>query len=131
MSKHTLAIYGNHLSELDQNEGLKKLGGQLLKTTHSSASYRLFELSDKQAVMCEDTKEGRQIRVELWELDADAILKILKELAPIYHLTTFNLSDESTNLAFLSSLDYCLAQNYKEVSRFGGWERYLLKTAEE
>ena len=82
-------------------------------------------------ILCEDTKEGRQIRVELWELDADAILKILEELTPNYHLTTFKLSDESTNLAFLSSLDYCLAQNYKEVGRFGGWERYLLKTAEQ
>lgn len=127
----TLAIYGNHLSELDQNHTLEKLGGSLLKTSHSTASYRLFASQDKEAILCEDKSTGRQIRVELWELDAEAMLSLFEQRPTHTYLTNLKLSDGSSHLALLTPLSYCLEQNYEEVSRFGGWERYLLKTAEQ
>ena len=134
MTTYTLAIYGNHLSELDKAKTLENLGAKLLRTTHSSASYRLFASQDNQAFLCEDsedTSEGRKIRVELWEITADAILQILQDLGDAYYLKAFYLSDGTASLAFLSSLSFCLTENHQEVSRFGGWERYLLKVAEQ
>ncbi len=126
-----LAIYGNYLSDLDQTATLKKLDAELLKTSHSAASYRLFSSPETQAVLCEDATDGRQIRVELWQTDAETILNLLEQLSSEYHLANFKLSDGSTAFCFMAALSFCLEQNYEEASRFGGWERYLLKKAEQ
>lgn len=131
MSIRTLAIYGNYLSELDQASTLEKLGATLQKTSHSYAAYRLFSSKDSQALLCEDKHEGRQIRVEIWQLDSDAILQLFEQQAAYKHLAKLTLSDRTSHLAFLAHLHFCLEHNLEEVSRFGGWERYLLKKEEQ
>jgi len=127
----TLAIYGNTLSDLDKTSTLEKLGASLLKTGHTAPSYRLFTSEDKQALLCEDKEAGRQIRVEIWQLDSETILDLFEQKASQYHLAKLELSDGTEHLAFLTPLNHCLENNCEEVSRFGGWERFLLKTAEQ
>lgn len=126
-----LAIYDNYLSELDQTSTLEKLGAKFLKTSHSAASYRLFSSPDTQAVLCEDGIDGRQIRIELWDVDAETILNLLEQIPAEHHLTKLKLSDGSSAFCFMAALSFCLEQSYEEVSRYGGWERYLLKKAEQ
>lgn len=130
MSNKTLAIYGNYLSELDKTATLEKLGATLIKTSHTSASYRLFTAEDSQAMLCEDQQEGRKIRVEIWQLDSDAILQLFEQQVANKFLAKLSLSDGTSHFAFLAPLHFCLEHHFEDVSRFGGWERYLLKMEE-
>ena len=132
----TIAIYGHQLSELDQGSSLEKLGASLIKTSHSAANYRLFAVSDTQAALCkvnediDDSTDGKQIRVELWEVSVNALLKLIDEAPDMYFPEKFNLSDGTESLALMLDLAHCQKEGYEDVSRFGGWERYLLKKAE-
>ncbi len=134
MKKHLLAIYGNKLSELDSNSTLNTLGAKLRKTAHTTANYRLFSTHNKthneEAMLCEDSSNGRQIRVELWELAAESLLELFNQQGSQVYLAKTQLSDKTDCFVFLSSLEHCLDLEYEDISRFGGWERYLLKKAE-
>ncbi len=138
MKKHLLAIYGNKLSELDSQSTLSTLGAKFLKTAHTTANYRLFSTHNKthneEAMLCEDITNGRQIRVELWALAAEPLLELFnqqnsQQSSQVY-LAKTQLSDKTDCFVFLNSLEHCLDLEYEDVSRFGGWERYLLKKAE-
>ncbi|MFZ5892106.1 MAG: allophanate hydrolase [Myxococcota bacterium] len=120
-----LAVAGAHLSGEPLNHELTSRGARLLRTTTTSASYRLFALATtppKPGLVYAGEGNGSAIEVEIWQLDSAAFGSFVREIPQPMGIGTTVLADGSKVKGFICE-PYAL-EGAADISSFGGWRAY-------
>lgn len=120
-----IVVCGAHLAGLPLNWQLIQRGGRLMKTTRSSARYRLFALAGgpvKRPGMVR-VKVGVAIEVEVWEIASAELGSFLDGIPAPLGLGKVELADGRWETGFIcesSGLEGAL-----DISAWGGWRAWL------
>jgi allophanate hydrolase len=126
-----IAVVGAHLSGLPLNHQLTGRGGKLIETTETAPEYRLYALPDtnprKPGLIRTEPGRGVSIMVEIWELTHEAFGSFVADVPPPLAIGTLRLRDGRPVSGFLC--ESVATQHAEDISRFGGWRKYLEKAA--
>jgi allophanate hydrolase len=126
-----IAVVGAHLSGMPLNHELTGVGGRLLRAARTAEDYRLFALPNtrppKPGLLREPGFQGAGIEIEVWALPAAAFGRFVARIPAPLGIGKLQLQDGSSVCGFLCE-SYAVA-GADEVSRFGGWRRYLASVA--
>ena len=118
-----IAVCGAHLSGQPRNGELTRLGGYLVRSTRTSARYRLYALPDgKRPALIRDETDGAAIAVEVWSLPTTAVGAFLSGIGPPLGLGRIELSDGAWVGGFIA--EPVAVVGATEITRFGGWRAY-------
>ena len=122
-----LAVVGAHLSGEPLNHQLVELGGSLLATTRTAASYRLYAIAGttppKPGLLRVAAGDGHGIEVETWRLSAPALGRLMAQIPAPLAIGTIELADGRRVKGFLGEA-HALA-DARDISSFGGWRAFL------
>jgi allophanate hydrolase len=122
-----VAVVGAHLSGMPLNHQLTSRGARLVRATQTAAVYRLFSLNEqkppKPGLVRVDNGHGTSVEVEVWEIDAAGFGAFVAEIPPPLGIGTLQLDDGELVKGFVCE-GYATAGR-EDISRFGGWRRYL------
>ncbi len=121
----TLVVVGAHLSGQPLNHELIELGGRLLRSTATSAAYRLFALdtSPPKPGLIREPAGGAAIEVEVWGLGEAAFGAFVARIPTPLSVGTVELADGTSAPGFLCE-SYALS-DATEITSCGGWRAYL------
>ncbi len=126
-----IAVVGAHLSGLPLNGDLTGAGGTLLRTTETTADYRLFALPDttppKPGLVRVAAGQGAPIAVEVWSLEPAAFGSFVAGIPAPLGIGTLALADGSSVKGFLA--EAAATTGARDISGFGGWRAYLAARA--
>jgi allophanate hydrolase len=122
-----LAVVGAHLHGEPLNHQLTDRGAQLVRTTRTAPSYRLYSLPTeppkpglvRTVDRAHRDPEAGAIEVEVWELDDAALGSFLTEVAAPLCLGTLELDDGTTVLGFLC--EELATRGCADITSAGGW----------
>ncbi len=118
-----VAVCGAHLSGQPRNGELRRLGGYLVRSAHTSARYRLYALPDgKRPALIRDETDGAAIAVEVWSLPTTAVGAFLTGIGQPLGLGRIELSDDAWVGGFIA--EPVAVVGATEITRFGGWRTY-------
>ncbi len=120
-----IAVVGAHLSGMPLNHQLTSAGAMLVQTTTTSATYRLFALSDTvppKPGMLFDADGGGAIAVEVWAMPQDAFGRFVAQIPAPLGIGKVSLADGSAVSGFLCEA-HALA-GAEEITGLGGWRAY-------
>jgi allophanate hydrolase len=120
-----LAVAGAHLSGQPLNHELTSRGARLVRATKTAAEYQLYALrtTPSKPGLVHAPGEGRAIDVEVWELDERAFGSFVAAVPAPMTIGTVTLAD-GVRVKGFSCEPRALVQA-EDISRFGGWVRYL------
>lgn len=122
-----LCVVGAHLTGLPLNRELVTLGGHLRRSVATIPDYRLYALPGttpaKPALVRVAAGEGSAIATEVWALPAENFGRFVAAIPPPLGIGTIRLADGTTPKGFLG--EAVAVQQADDISRFGGWRRYL------
>ena len=121
-----VVVCGAHLDGLPLNWQLRKRGGRLLQTTHSSPDYQLHALAGGPPFrpgMVRVAEGGVAIEVEVWELPSAELGSFLTGIPAPLGLGKVQLADGSWETGFICE-PYGL-QGATDITSFGGWRAYM------
>lgn len=123
-----IAVCGAHLSGLPLNEQLTCRQGRLVKSTTTSANYRLYALPGNPPqrpglVRVDHDEQGVAIKVEVWELPTRALGSFVTDIPAPLSIGTLTLANGEMVKGFLCER-YAIG-NALDISHFGGWREYL------
>ncbi|MBN8527390.1 MAG: allophanate hydrolase [Planctomycetes bacterium] len=120
-----VAVFGAHLTGQPLNHQLVALGGRLLESVRTSASYRLHALATTPAkpglVRC--GAGGACISGELWRLSWEAFGRFTAAIPPPLGIGTVELEDGRQVKGFLAEPLACA--DAEDISSFGSWPAWL------
>ncbi len=122
MQQIQLAVNGTLMRGFALNANLTTLGAKFVRSTHTAPHYRLWSVGDAYPAMQYDAQEGGSIEVEIWQLNAGALLQILLAEPPGLCLGRVHLEDGSTVFGILGEASICSGQ--REITEYGGWRGY-------
>jgi allophanate hydrolase len=121
-----LAVVGAHLSGEPLNRELTDLGARLVRSTRTSARYRLFALPTTPPkpglVRVADGQAGGAIELEVWELSNAALGHFMRGVRMPLCIGTVELEDGSQVLGFLC--EGTAVEGQREITSFGGWRAF-------
>jgi allophanate hydrolase len=121
-----LAVAGAHLTGEPLNGQLVALGAQLLETTRTAATYRLFELPGsipaKPGLVGGGPAAGAGIEVEVWELGTEAFGRLVAGVPWPLAIGTVALADGRSVKGFICEAD--AVAGAREITGHGGWRAY-------
>lgn len=120
-----LAVAGAHLSGQPLNHELTTRGARLVRETRTAQEYQLFALrtTPPKPGLVHSPGEGRAIDVEVWELDEGAFGSFVAAVPAPMTIGTVALEDGARVKGFSCEPRALVAA--EDISRFGGWVRYL------
>lgn len=121
-----LAVAGAHLSGQPLNHELTRRGARLVRTTRTSAEYKLYLLATeppKPGLVHAPGEAQHAIEVELWELDETAFGSFVAAIPAPMTIGTTVLEDGSRVKGF--ACEPHAIQGAREISHFGGWRAFL------
>jgi allophanate hydrolase len=123
-SAQPLLVVGAHMSGLQMNAELLRLGARLQGPARTAPAYRLFvlELEPGRPGMV-PSKNGVAVEGELWSVPVGALGHIVARLPEPQSLGPVRLEDGRTVSGFLCSHE--ASDLGVEISAFGGWRAYL------
>ena len=125
-----VAVVGAHLSGQPLNRQLVSRGARLMKTTRSSADYRLYALKNtvppKPGLVREPGFAGPGIELEVWWVPSDRFGSFVAEIPAPLGIGTVVLEDGTAVKGFICETA-ALAES-TDITRFGGWRNYLART---
>jgi allophanate hydrolase len=121
-----LVVVGAHLSGMALNNQLIACGGQLARSAHTTADYRLYALTGgpphRPGLLRVEDGTGKPIDVEVWALKAAAFGLFVSRIPPPLGVGTVRLADGTTPKGFL--VEAAGLAGAADISEFGGWRRY-------
>ena len=121
-----LAVVGAHLSGQPLNGQLTSLGARLLRTAHTTDSYRLHALAGtvppKPGLVRGEPGSGASIEVEVWALTPAAFGTFVAAIPPPLGIGTLQLTDGSAVKGFICEPAALVGAN--DITVFGGWRAY-------
>lgn len=123
MENIQIAVNGTLMRGLGLNQNLCDAGGEFVAETATASCYRLWSINDSYPAMMRDNKKGKAIRVEVWRLPLEGLVRIIEKEPPGLCLGRVELQDQSIIFGILGE-DYICADQ-KEITGYGGWREYL------
>jgi allophanate hydrolase len=122
-----VAVVGAHLSGLPLNRELTERGARLVRRARTAPRYRLFALPGttppKPGMVRVAGDGGQTIELEVWELPIGAFGAFVAGVPAPLSIGTIELDDGATVQGFLC--EAVATDGAEDISRFGGWRRYL------
>ena len=122
-----VAVVGAHLTGQPLNAQLTSRGARLIKTTRTSAAYRLYALQGtkplKPGLVFEPGFAGPGIEVEVWAMPEDYFGGFVAEIPPPLGIGNVMLEDGTGVKCFIC--EPFAISSAKDVTAFGGWRKYL------
>ena len=119
-----LAVVGAHLRGQPLNWQLTEPGGCFVRTTATSADYRLIALANsnppKPGLVHSET--GQPIEVEIWRMPIASIGGLLRQIPPPLGLGTLHLIDGSSVPGFIA--EPRALNGADDITTYGGWRAY-------
>ncbi|ALS61876.1 allophanate hydrolase [Pandoraea norimbergensis] len=120
-----VAVVGAHLRGMPLNHELTSRNARFVEATTTSANYRLYALANtsppKPGLARADS--GAPIRVELWDVPADAFGTFVAGIPAPLGIGTLELLDGRRVKGFICE-PFALREA-KDITEFGGWADYL------
>ncbi|MFB7513165.1 allophanate hydrolase [Streptomyces sp. NPDC056144] len=120
-----LAVVGAHLTGQPLNGQLRSLGGHFVRTTTTSATYRLYALdtSPPKPGLVRTGQDGARIEAEVWRLPAEGLGALLASLPRPMTLGSVELADGTFVPGFLCEPG--ALEGAREITAYGGWRAAL------
>ncbi|MGC4092517.1 MAG: allophanate hydrolase [Polyangiaceae bacterium] len=120
-----VAVAGAHLSGQPLNEELTRRGAELVRTTRTSASYRLFALKTtppKPGLVYVGPGKGAPLEVEVWRLSPAEFGHFVQEIPQPMGIGSTELEDGTRVKGFICE-PYAL-DDAEDITSFGGWRAF-------
>ncbi|KAF4343438.1 urea amidolyase [Fusarium beomiforme] len=122
-----IAVVGAHLTGFPLNKDVVSRGGQLLATTKTSSSYRLYSLNTiggpmKPGIKRVSADEGSEIEVEVWNLPKTSLASFMLTIPPPLGIGSIELKDGSWVKGFVC--EPCGFDEALDITSHGGWRAY-------
>lgn len=121
-----MAVVGAHLNGQPLNWQLTERQARLVKTTKTSANYRLFALKGtvpaKPGLVFEPGFQGPGIEVEVWAMPEETVGSFLAGIPAPLGLGTLVLEDGSTVKGFIC--EPVGIADAEEITHLGGWRAF-------
>jgi hypothetical protein len=105
------------------NGNMFAAGARFVEETHTAPLYRLWSIGDRHPGMLRSPEGGRAIAVELWDLRAAGLVRILEGEPPGLTVGWVRLADGRDVLGVLA--EPYLVEGQPDITAFGGWRAYL------
>jgi gamma-glutamylcyclotransferase (GGCT)/AIG2-like uncharacterized protein YtfP len=118
-----LAVNGTLMRGLELNDNLLAVGATFLREATTEPAYRLWSIDDRYPAMLRVREGGAAIAVEVWQVPAEGLAKILLQEPPGLCIGKVRLSDGEVVLGVLGEPICC--ENKHEITQWGGWRAYI------
>lgn len=126
MDRIKIVVCGAHLEGQPLNWQLRERGGKLIRTTQTSADYRLYALSGGPPArpgLVRDEQQGESIEVELWELPTASFGSFVAGIPAPLGIGKVQLADQQWYTGFICE-PYAIT-NATDISHLKGWRAYV------
>jgi len=120
--KTLLAVNGTLMRGLELNDNMLAVGARFVREDATDQCYRLWSIGDRHPAMLRAPGQGARVALELWEVPADGLARILQNEPPGLAIGKVVLQDRSVVLGVLGEPFLCEGQ--REITEFGGWRAY-------
>jgi hypothetical protein len=122
-----LAINGTLMRGLALNGNMLDAGARFVRETTTSPEYRLWSIGDRHPAMLRVREGGAAIALEVWNVPAAGLARILLGEPPGLCVGKVRLADGTEVLGVLGEPMLCEGQ--PEITRWGGWRAYVATRA--
>ena len=125
MERILLAVNGTLMRGLELNPNMLAAGATFVREDKTAACYRIFSIGDRHPAMLRTTTtgDGTRVALELWDVPADGLAKILVNEPPGLAVGKVVLDDGTVVLGVLGEPFLCEGQ--REITALGGWRAYI------
>ncbi len=118
-----LAVNGTLMRGLELNDHLLEAGARFVRETTTAPEYRLWSIGDHHPAMLRVGEGGAAIAVEVWDVPAAALARILLAEPPGLCIGKVRLAGGDVALGVLAESALCEGQ--REITGWGGWRAYV------
>jgi gamma-glutamylcyclotransferase (GGCT)/AIG2-like uncharacterized protein YtfP len=122
-----LAVNGTLMRGLELNGNLIDAGARFVRETTTAPEYRLWSIGDHHPAMIRVAAGGGAVAVEVWQVPADGIARILVAEPPGLCIGKVRLADGEEMLGVLGEPALCEGQ--LDITRHGSWRAYVAARA--
>jgi hypothetical protein len=123
MERILLAVNGTLMRGLELNPNMLAVGATFVREDRTAACYRIFSIDDRHPAMLRTTGVGARVALEVWEVPAYGLARILVNEPPGLAIGKVLLDDGSVVLGVLGEPFLCEGQ--REITAHGGWRAYI------
>ncbi|MDX2255117.1 MAG: glutamyl-tRNA amidotransferase [Pseudanabaenaceae cyanobacterium bins.39] len=116
------AVNGTLMRGLELNQNLLNVGAVFVREDMTAPIYRLWSINDVHPAMLRMNHGGQAIALEIWQISADALGKILLSEPAGLSIGKILLHSGNEVLGVLGEPFLCEGQ--KEITSYGGWRAY-------
>jgi gamma-glutamylcyclotransferase (GGCT)/AIG2-like uncharacterized protein YtfP len=117
-----LCVNGTLMRGLALNRNMLDVGARFVREATTAPLYRLWSIGDRYPGMLRVKQDGREIAVEVWDVDAPGLVRILEQEPPGLTIGRVRLSDGSEVFGVLA--EPYLVEDRLEITDHGGWRAY-------
>ena len=117
-----LAVNGTLMRDLELNGNLLAAGARFVREASTGPEYRLWSIGDRHPAMVRVHEGGAAVAVEVWDVPAAGLARILLQGPPGLCIGKVRLADGEETLGVLGEPALCEGQ--REITRWGGWRAY-------
>ncbi len=123
--KISLIVCGAHMQDLALNWQLRERGAQLLEKTTTANAYRMFVIdgSTQRPGLIRDNNNGMAIEIEIWSIDKSELGSFVAEIPSPLGIGKVETIDGYYLPGFIC--EAFAIEGSKEISKQGGWRKYL------
>jgi gamma-glutamylcyclotransferase (GGCT)/AIG2-like uncharacterized protein YtfP len=118
-----LCVNGTLMRGLALNRNMLEAGAAFVEDARTAPVYRVWSIGDRYPAMVRVREGGREIAVELWEVDAPGLVRILEGEPPGLAIGRVRLTGGREVLGILA--EPYLVEGQVEITDYGGWRAYM------
>lgn len=122
-----LAVNGTLMRGLELNGNLLAAGARFVREATTVPEYRLWSIADRHPAMIRVGDGGVAVAVEVWDVPAEGIARVLLAEPPGLCIGKVRLADGAETLGVLGEPVLCEGQ--REITQYGGWRAYVAARA--
>ena len=122
-----LTVNGTLMRGLELNPNMLAAGARFVREATTVPEYRLWSIGDRHPAMIRVRDGGTAIAVEVWDVPAAGLARILLQEPPGLCIGKVRLADGEETLGVLGEPALCEGQ--REITRWGGWRAYRAAAA--
>src|SRR5262245_25261644 len=115
----SLAVNGTLMRGLALNDNLVAAGARFVREATTAPQYRLWSIADRHPAMIRVREGGAAIAVEVWDVPAGGLARILLQEPPGLCVGKVRLADGEETLG-----EPALCEGQHDITRWGGWRAY-------
>jgi gamma-glutamylcyclotransferase (GGCT)/AIG2-like uncharacterized protein YtfP len=123
-----LAVNGTLMRGLELNGNMLAAGARFVREASTVPEYRLWSIGDRHPAMIRVREGGAAVAVEVWDVPAAGLARILLQEPPGLCIGKVRLADGEETLGVLGEPALCEGQ--REITRWGGWRAYRAAPAQ-